>query len=57
MVGEKDEGVEGVMKRVTPPGDEFLEGHFFFIGRTLQGKRLKLVFQLKPGNAVRIITG
>lgn len=28
-----------------------------FIGRTLGGRRLKLVFQLKSENVVRIITG
>ena len=27
------------------------------IGRTLGGRRLKIVFQLKPVNVVRIITG
>ena len=27
------------------------------IGRTLGGRRLKIIFQLKPGNVVRIITG
>lgn len=27
------------------------------LGRTLGGRRLKLIFQLKPGNVVRIITG
>jgi uncharacterized DUF497 family protein len=27
------------------------------IGRTLGGRRLKLIFQLKPENTVRIITG
>jgi len=27
------------------------------IGRTIGGRRLKIIFQLKPGNVVRIITG
>jgi uncharacterized DUF497 family protein len=27
------------------------------IGTTLGGRTLKIIFQLKPGNAVRIITG
>lgn len=26
-------------------------------GKTLGGRRLKIIFQLKPGNIVRIITG
>jgi uncharacterized DUF497 family protein len=26
-------------------------------GRTMAGRRLKLIFQLKPGNVVRVITG
>ena len=27
------------------------------VGRTLGGRQLKVIFQLKPGNVVRIITG
>jgi uncharacterized DUF497 family protein len=27
------------------------------IGRTIEGRKLKIIFQLKPGNIVRIITG
>ncbi|MBA3711124.1 MAG: BrnT family toxin [Pyrinomonadaceae bacterium] len=27
------------------------------IGRTVGGRQLKIIFQLKPGNVVRIITG
>jgi uncharacterized DUF497 family protein len=27
------------------------------LGRTIEGRRLKIIFQLKPGNIVRIITG
>jgi len=27
------------------------------MGRTIGGRRLKIIFQLKPGNVVRIITG
>jgi uncharacterized DUF497 family protein len=27
------------------------------IGTTFGGRRLKIIFQLKPGNVVRIITG
>lgn len=27
------------------------------IGRTIGGRRLKIIFQLKPGKVVRIITG
>ena len=27
------------------------------IGRTMGGRRLKIIFQLKPGGVVRIITG
>jgi uncharacterized DUF497 family protein len=30
---------------------------FQWIGRTASGRRLKIIFQLKPGNVVRIITG
>jgi len=31
--------------------------HYQLIGQTLLGRRLKLIFQLKRGNVVRIITG
>jgi uncharacterized DUF497 family protein len=27
------------------------------LGRTIGGRSLKIIFQLKPGNTVRIITG
>ena len=27
------------------------------LGRTIDGRSLKIIFQLKPGNTVRIITG
>jgi uncharacterized DUF497 family protein len=30
---------------------------FQLLGETLAGRRLKIIFQLKPGNTVRIITG
>lgn len=30
---------------------------FQLIGRTLSGRRLKIIFQLKPHDVVRIITG
>jgi uncharacterized DUF497 family protein len=30
---------------------------FQLIGRTVAGRRLKVIFQLKPGRIVRIITG
>ena len=30
---------------------------FQLIGRTLSGRRLKIIFQLKPRDVVRIITG
>jgi hypothetical protein len=27
------------------------------MGRTIGGRRLKIIFQVKPGNVVRVITG
>ncbi len=30
---------------------------FQLIGKTIGGRKLKIIFQLKPGNVVRIITG
>ena len=31
--------------------------HYQLLGRTIGGRRLKIIFQLKPENVVRIITG
>ncbi len=33
------------------------EDRYQLLGRTFTGRRLKIIFQLKPGNIVRIITG
>jgi uncharacterized DUF497 family protein len=33
------------------------QDRFQLIGKTIGGRRLKIIFQLKTGNAVRIITG
>ena len=30
---------------------------FQYLGQTAQGRQLKIIFQLKPGKVVRIITG
>lgn len=30
---------------------------FQLVGKTIGGRKLKVIFQLKPGNVVRIITG
>jgi len=31
--------------------------HYQLLGRTMGARRLKIIFQLKPGNVVRVITG
>jgi uncharacterized DUF497 family protein len=33
------------------------QDRFQLIGKTIGGRRLKIIFQLKTGNVVRIITG
>jgi uncharacterized DUF497 family protein len=37
--------------------DKKARDRYQLLGRTLAGRRLKLIFQLKPGRIVRIITG
>jgi hypothetical protein len=36
---------------------QILHDRFQLIGKTVGGRRLKIIFQLKLGNIVRIITG
>jgi uncharacterized DUF497 family protein len=38
-------------------GDKSYRDRYQLIGRTLGGRHLKIIFQLKPGAVVRIITG
>ncbi|HJX30154.1 MAG TPA: hypothetical protein VJ885_19795 [Thermoanaerobaculia bacterium] len=33
------------------------QDRFQLLGQTLEGRKLKIIFQLKPGRVVRIITG
>lgn len=33
------------------------QDRYQLVGRTIGGRRLKIIFQLKPGSTVRIITG
>ena len=51
------EAVECFFGDYTVRRNKQFKDRFQLIGRTLQGKKLKLIFQLKPGNVVRIITG
>ncbi|MGB8643594.1 MAG: hypothetical protein WCF84_00010 [Anaerolineae bacterium] len=37
--------------------NKLFHDRFQLIGRTIGGRRLKIIFQLKPGQVVRIITG
>jgi len=51
------EAVECFFGDYTVRRNKHFKDRFQLIGRTLQGRRLKLIFQLKPHKVVRIITG
>jgi uncharacterized DUF497 family protein len=52
-----DEAVECFFSDFEVRRNKSYDDRYQLIGRTLGGRRLKIIFQLKPGNAVRIITG
>lgn len=37
--------------------NKFYRDRYQLLGSTLGGRRLKIIFQIKPGNVVRVITG
>ncbi len=52
-----EEGVECFFSDFAVRRNKRYRTRYQLIGRTLAGRRLKIIFQLKPGRVVRIITG
>ena len=52
-----DEAVECFFSDFEVPRNKSYRDRYQLLGRTLGGRRLKIIFQLKPENIVRIITG
>ena len=52
-----DEAVECFFSDFQIRRNKKFKDRYQLIGTTLGGRELKIIFQLKPGNVVRIITG
>jgi len=52
-----DEAVECFFSDFEVRRNKSYRDRYQLIGTTFGGRRLKIIFQLKPGNVVRIITG
>jgi len=52
-----DEAVECFFSSFTIRRNKSYHDRYQLIGRTISGRPLKIIFQLKPGKIVRIITG
>ena len=52
-----EEAVECFFSDFTVRRNKSFRDRYQLIGRTIGGRRLKIIFQLKPNNIVRIITG
>lgn len=52
-----DEAVECFFSDFQIRRNKKFKDRYQLIGTTLAGRELKIIFQLKPGNVVRIITG
>ena len=52
-----DEAVECFFSDFQIRKDKQYRDRYQLLGRTLGGRSLKIIFQLKPNNVVRIITG
>ena len=52
-----DEAVECFFSDFQVRRNKKFKDRYQLIGTTLGGRQLKIIFQLKPGNVVRIITG
>ncbi len=52
-----DEAVECFFSDFEVRRNKFYRDRYQLFGRTIGGRRLKVIFQLKPGRVVRIITG
>jgi uncharacterized DUF497 family protein len=52
-----EEAVECFFSDFQVRRNKLYQDRYQWIGETASGRRLKIIFQLKPGNVVRIITG
>lgn len=52
-----DEAVECFFSGFEIRRNKSYQDRYQLLGRTIGGRRLKIIFQLKPGDVVRIITG
>ncbi|MCU0644096.1 MAG: BrnT family toxin [bacterium] len=52
-----DEAIECFFSDFEIRRNKSYRDRYQLIGTTIGGRRLKIIFQLKPGNIVRIITG
>jgi len=52
-----EEAVECFFSNYEVRRNKSYRDRYQLIGRTIGGRRLKIIFQLKPGHVVRIITG
>ena len=52
-----DEAVECFFADFQVRRNKKFRDRYQLLGETLGGRKLKIIFQLKPGNVVRIITG
>jgi uncharacterized DUF497 family protein len=52
-----EEAVECFFSEFEVRRNQSYQDRYQMIGHTIGGRRLKIIFQLKPGNVVRLITG
>lgn len=52
-----DEAIECFYSNFEVRRNKNYRDRYQLLGKTLGGRRLRIIFQLKPGNVVRIITG
>ena len=52
-----EEAAECFFSDFTVRRNKSYRDRYQLMGRTVSGRRLKIIFQLKPGNVVRVITG
>jgi uncharacterized DUF497 family protein len=52
-----DEAIECFFSDYVVRRNKKYKDRYQLVGRTLGGRELKIIFQLKPGNVIRIITG
>ncbi len=52
-----DEAIECFFSEYVVLRNKKYQDRYQLVGRTLAGRELKIIFQLKPSNVIRIITG